>query len=86
MKHIKTFENYGTPQKFDINGVSVSLLTSSPLGDGCEIYFANIKKVINLGNDPKFAESVFFHARLHAEDGKTEQQVYDIISDKLNKM
>jgi hypothetical protein len=85
MLHIKTFENYGTPQKFDINGVSVSLLTSSPLG-GCEIYFSNIEKVINLGNDTKFAESVFFHARLHAEDGKTEQQVYDIISDKLNKM
>lgn len=82
MKHIKTFENYGTPQKFDINGVSVSLLT----GGNCEIYFTNIEKVINLGNDPKFAESVFFHARLHAEDGKTEQQVYDIISDKLNKM
>ena len=82
MKYIKTFENYGTPQKFDINGVSVSLLT----GGNCEIYFTNIEKVINLGNDPKFAESVFFHARLHAEDGKTEQQVYDIISDKLNKM
>ena len=82
MRYIKTFENYGTPQKFDINGVSVSLLT----GGNCEIYFTNIDKVINLGNDPKFAESVFFHARLHAEDGKTEQQVYNIISDKLNKM
>lgn len=74
----KTVESFGEVQKFEINGVELSQT-------GDEIYFQNIDQVVRF-ESPKMAETAFKWCKLHAEDGKSEKQIYQLTVDNLRKM
>jgi hypothetical protein len=86
MKHLKAFESFGVDNKqIEVNGIKISLAKST-FDNNYEIYLPACDELINLGTDEKFAQAVLATAKLFAEDGKTPQQICDIIKDKLRNM
>jgi hypothetical protein len=75
MKYLKQFENFGVPSKWEVNGVEASLVDN-------EIYFPASEEVI-LFEDPKMAGAAFSWAKLHAEDGKSVEQIIALIRDRI---
>jgi len=77
-QYSKTFENFGSVKKIEVNGVTISCV-------GDELYFRNLDQVVRFENE-KLAESALNWCRLHAEDGKTERQILDLVERNLRNM
>jgi len=77
-QYTKSFESLSDVKKIKTNGVEISCA-------GDELYFKKLGKTVRFEN-PKLAESALNWYRLHAEDGKSEKYIFDLVEKNLKKM